>query len=148
MRTLAWLAEAAGVDLRIVVLRRRAACMLESLERRYPVGSMLQQSLTMADKLFALHGQLGLIDSAFYRCADNALFNSSARVPEWALWLRSFVHPAMPWSVVAVLLRSVRRNSPECRENEDASQPGTAVWRVAQAQAALDPQCASAQAPL
>ena len=116
----------------------------------------------MADNIFALHGQLspspdpshtvyavrrivrrthvtaggpGLLEPAFYRCADNALFSASARLPEWALWLRSFVHPALPWPVVAVLMRLVRRNSAECRESEEASQPGTAVWRVAQVMA-------------
>lgn len=84
---LATIAEDAGVDLRVLVLLRDAASVLDSTAvRRHFAPTPFLQSVMLVDNAFSLHGQLTSIDPRFFACVRyDASYEEEAR-------LASFLH--------------------------------------------------------
>lgn len=89
---LANIAEEAGADLRILVLRRDAPGIYHSTVTHRHFMPGLPQVMMLIDNAHSLFGQLMSIDPSFVRCISN--YGTDPDVKTRGLELASFVHPA------------------------------------------------------
>ena len=68
MVDLATAAEAAGVDLRILLLQRPAKDILISTTVKRHFGNPMHEMLVLSDNAATLHSELEALDPAFFRC--------------------------------------------------------------------------------
>lgn len=85
---LSTLAEAAGADLRVLLLTRPAAEMLASTSEHRRFATPARQAAVLTAAAHALDGQLHRIDSRFVFCVDTRRAASTRH-------LASFLHPAL-----------------------------------------------------
>lgn len=85
---LAALAEAAGADLRVLLLARPAEEMLVSTSEHRRFATPARQAATLTAAADALHAQLRRIDDSFVFCVDTRRAASTHH-------LASFLHPAL-----------------------------------------------------
>ena len=84
---LARLAEDAGVDLRVVVLRRGAEDILRSTTMHRHFGSEAHEAAVLAESAAYLAAQLRMLDPAFVECVTiDALFRDGVRALDALLW--------------------------------------------------------------
>jgi hypothetical protein len=106
MHVLAALGEAAGLDVRFIVLLRDAASILQStIDRRHFGGNMQPQVLIANAE--SMHTQLTLVSPAFYRCLHyDKLLTGALNTSE----LHKFLHPgAISEAVLSAMLAKVHQ---------------------------------------
>jgi hypothetical protein len=111
MHVLAALAEGAGLDLRILVLLRDAAAVLNSTVDKRHFGALEAPALVANAE--SMHAQLCLLDAGFYRCmryedlTERGLTHAQKRA------LVHFLHPRLlSVAVLDRMLTAVRRTPP------------------------------------
>ena len=127
--------ESARVDFRVLVMIRDAGSILRSTTEHRHYGERDEYSKILSDNAMVLHGQLMLLDPAFYMCfVPGKLADSAAGINKFI----EFSHPDLPKQIVEHFAESCAALMPPGKANPD---PDPAHIRLEDAMRLLEDVC-------